>query len=220
MAVDLTINTEKRKESGKESAKKLRQAGSIPCVIYGGGLETMTLTVFHDDVVDFLKHSGANTIFNLKIKGIKEPVAAMIHDYQLDPVTHELLHLDFIRVVYGQLIHVDVPVHFTGTAPGVKMGGFMDVVQREITVECLPSNIPPHIEVDISELQVNEHVSVEDLNVSEDIKILDDDHAVIVRISPPKVSLEEEEAEEEVIAEEAEPEVIGRGKKEEEEAEE
>ncbi|HPR65118.1 MAG TPA: 50S ribosomal protein L25 [Thermoanaerobaculia bacterium] len=213
---EITINAKPREGRGKEYAKKIRRTGLLPAVLYGAGKDPVPLTVDHDDIISMVRHKDTNIIINLSIEGSKKAEPVMIHEFQIDPVHHTLMHIDFIRVVYGQSIHVTIPIELQGIAPGTKVGGFLDFAQRSLNVECLPSKIPPKIMVDISKLNINDHISVEDLDMGEDVKVLDAAHNLIVRVSAPKVSAADEA---EVVEEEekAEPELIARGKKEEEE---
>lgn len=217
MTTELTIKASKRTESGKAAAKKMRRDGILPAVLYGGGKGSIPIAIDHDDLQAFIRHGQRNAIVHLKVKGLKGSQPVIVQEFQFDPVTHYLLHADLVRIVYGQVMHVTVPIDIQGTSPGVKAGGFMDVVTREISMECLPSKILPSIPVDVSSLEINDHIAVGTLDLGEDYKILDDPHAIIVRISPPKIAEVEEEVEE--VEEAAEPEVITRGKEEEEEEE-
>ena len=159
--------------------------------------------------------SGRNTIFSLSLEGQDQTRAAMIKDLQRDPVTDDPIHVDFIRLDLTKKIMVAVPVRLVEIAVGVKNdGGVMDFIHREVQVECLPKDIPEHLEVDVSGLHINQHVSVSDLAVSEGIRILDEPGSVIAVVVPPKAEEEEvtEEVEEAPAEEDAEPEVIKKGK--------
>jgi len=223
---DIVIKVEKRKELGKEAAKKLRAAGRVPAVIYGGGAAPVTIMVEEERIRELLKgKAGENTIFLLKLKGTKEERRAMIKELQVDPLTREFVHIDFIRVVRGHALTVNVPVELVGDSVGVRGGGLVDFVTRELAIEVLPRDLPDKIVVDISELDLDQHISVCDLedHLPESGKFLDDGQRVVVNISVPRgadVDEEEEELEEGVITEAAEPELIGgKGKDEEEESE-
>ncbi|MEJ2190703.1 MAG: 50S ribosomal protein L25, partial [Acidobacteriota bacterium] len=162
-----------------------------------------------------------NTIFLLKLKGTSEEREAMIRELQKDPISGRFIHIDFIRITRGQKLHVKIPVELVGDSVGVRHGGRVDFVTRELEVEILPRDMFSHLECDISNLEVGEHVTVAELasQLPESATFLEDEHRVVVVVEPPRLELEEEEEEEEeeaVIAEAEEPEVIGRGKAEEE----
>ena len=168
--------------------------------------------------IDQILHSetGHNTIFKLKLGDESRDV--LIKDYQLDPVKGVLIHADLQTVSMDQKMAFDVPVQIEGTAEGVKMGGILDLVTREIHVECLPSDVPDHIHIEVTDLNIGDALRVENLTMATDkVSILSDPELVVLVIVPPAVEEEEvaEEAAEEI--EGAEPEVIKKGKAEEEE---
>ncbi len=214
----LTVQAEERQETGKGANRRLRTQGKIPAVIYGQGLETLSVSVNAQDV-DLILHSeaGHNTIFQLQVSGNFTDV--LIKDYQLDPVKGSLLHADFQAVALDQKMTFAVPVQVVGTAQGVTAGGVLDQVLREIEVECLPTEVPDHIPLDVTELEIGDSVRVEALQLdSPKISLLSAPDLVILSIVPPQV---EEEVEEIVEEEELEePELIKKGKAEEEEKEE
>jgi len=214
---ELTLEVAPREKTGKGVAKKMRRAGKVPAIVYGGGKDPVPISVPTRNVTDLIKKSehGIRSIFLLKLEGVDKQRHAMIKDIQLDPITHEIEHIDFVRIVMDEVVRVLVPVHTTGTAAGLKVGGLLDFQVREIHVECLPGIIPDEISVDISPLEVNHFFRISDLQIPEGVKVLDDMDRVVVSISAPRK--EEEEAPIEVAAEGAvEPEVIRKGKVEEE----
>jgi large subunit ribosomal protein L25 len=161
---------------------------------------------------------GVNTLIALKVDG-KGDTRVLVKEYQLDPVSHHLLHADFYRVAMDKLLQVNVPVHLSGEAKGVKAeGGIVDFVHREIEIECLPANIPQNIVIDISELGLHDGVRVRDLPASPNWKVISDADMLIVHVVAPKVEAEPEPAEGAVVAAPgapavpAEPEVIKKGK--------
>ncbi len=222
---DIVLTVERREALGKEGVKKLRREGKIPAIVYGGGKEPVPIVVDAKAVTEILKQeTGENTIFLLKLKGTKHERRAMIKEIQLDPVSRRFLHIDFIRIVRGHKITVSVPVELTGDSVGVRHGGLLDFVTREIQIEVLPRELPEKIEVDISDLDLEQHVTVGDLAslLPKSARLLDDPNRVVVTIEAPrgaKVEGEGEEGEEAgpslVITEQAEPEVIRKGKAEE-----
>ena len=219
MQQDIIVEVDSRTETGKNANRRLRRDLLVPGVVYGLGRESFMVSVSHRRVDEVLRlESGRNTIFTLKLTGQDESRAAMIKDLQRDPVTERLVHIDFIRIDLDKTIEVEVPVNLVGIAEGVKNeGGVMDFVHREILVECLPADIPEHLDVDVSALHIGQHVSVGDLDPGERVKILEDEHTIIAGVMAPRAEAEvaEAEAEEEAevpTEEGAEPEVIKKGK--------
>lgn len=214
----LTVQAEERQETGKGANRRLRMQGKLPAVIYGQGLETLSVSVNAQDV-DLILHSeaGHNTIFQLQVSG--KLTTVLIKDYQLDPVKGSLLHADFQAVALDQKMTFAVPIQIVGTAEGVIAGGVLDQVLREIEVECLPTEVPDHIPLDVTELEIGDSVRVEALQLdSPKLRLLSAPDLVILSVVPPHV----EEVVEEIVEEEEleEPELIKKGKAEEEEKEE
>jgi len=214
-----TIKAEKREDVGKNACRRLRKQGKIPVILYGPQTPAVPLTVEKKDIFRILRsETGENTIF--KVSFNSESQDAMIKEVQKDPVTDEILHADLIRIAMDKVIRVSVPVVLVGEAVGVKAeGGFVDHITREVDVECLPKNIPDHIEVDISSLHINQSLKIEDIVPPEGVKIVEDLNTVVALVAAPsveEVEVEEKE-EEEIIGEEEEPEVIKKEKEEEEE---
>lgn len=215
---ELVIEVERRTAAGKGSSRRLRQQGLIPAVVYGGGKETVPVVIDRHAVTELLRQeTGRNTVFLLKMKGTKLERLAMVRDAQVDPRTQQFVHLDFIRVMKGQRVKVEVPVQLAGEAPGVKVGGFLDWQSRSLSLECPADQIPAAISVDLSKLELGEHLAAGDVALPPDAKLLDDPHTVVVAVEAHGVKvaeLEETGAEEVVAASEepAEPEVIRRGK--------
>lgn len=213
---DFNIEAEARTELGKNASRRLRVAGKIPAVLYGGDGESQSLSVDPDDLIQVLTSDrGRNTIFKLQVGG--KPVDVLIRDYQLDPVRGTLLHSDLQRVSMDKLMEFNISVDLEGTAKGVKEGGLIDQIRREIPVECLPGDIPERISVDVTDLEIGDSLRVSDLGIpTEKVRLLVDQDATVVTIVAPQVE-EEELVEEELGLEEVEPELIGRGREEEEE---
>ena len=211
----VSIHVELREPGSSNQAKRLRREGKLPAVLYGGGREPRTIVVDPKDVVRILKSdSGQNTLLNLQVgEGRKQP--ALIHDYQVDPITHRILHADFLRIDLKAELEVEVPIEVVGEARGVKVDhGILEIIQREVTVRCLPTDIPDHIPVDVSALGIGDAVHLSDLPAPEGVQILGDPEQAIVIVAAPAVAVEAEAAAEEeegLIAPAAEPEVIGKG---------
>lgn len=218
----LVVEAEPRDTRGKNRARQLRRAGRVPGVVYGSAAEPLALSV-DPRLVGRVLHSeaGHNAIFTLAIKGHgKTP--AMIRDWQVDPVKGLLLHVDFLRIALDARLKVKVPVETQGESIGVKQqGGILEVVQREIEVECLPADIPDQFTVDVSGLAINQGVRVGDLTVdNRKIRVLTDLNRVLVHVVAPRAVEEAKPAEEAVAVaapEAAEPELIRKRKAEAEE---
>ena len=216
---EVTLEVARREQAGKGIAKKLRQEGKVPAVVYGGHREPVAIAVDRKAVTDLIQKSdhGVRSIFLLKMSGTDQQRHAMIKDIQINPLTRKMEHIDFVRVLMDEVIRTTVPVHVTGTAPGVKEGGMLDTQIRELHVECLPNAIPDSIDVDISNLGMHEFIHVSDLKVPEGVKVLDDAERVVVGVTHLRAVEEPVAAVAEAGAVPAEPEVISRGKKVEEE---
>ncbi|HUV14615.1 MAG TPA: 50S ribosomal protein L25 [Acidobacteriota bacterium] len=215
---EVIVKAEERKEFGKNPSRRLRVEGKIPGVVYGRGLECVSVVVDSADVFQILSSdSGRNTIFELETDSGRKDV--LIKDLQVDPVKESLLHVDFLCIAKDQVMEFQIPVETIGEAEGVKThGGILEVVLREISVECLPGDVPDQIRVDITNVDVGGAIRVSELEIiSSKIKVLSDPEFVVLTVLPPRV---EEEPEVVVEEEEAlEPEVIKKGKGEEGQAE-
>lgn len=224
---DITLIVDKREERGAGAAGRLRAEGRVPAVIYGGDKPTVAISVDEVAVKDLLKlEGGENTIFLLKLAGTSEERRAMIKDLQVDPISGRFIHIDFIRVTAGHKLNVNIRIELVGDSVGVRHGGRVDFISRELAIEVLPRDMFDRIEVDISDMEIGDVVTVGDLEerLPESAKFLEDPARVVVIVETPREVEEEEELEEElaegmVIEESAEPEVIGRGADEEEETE-
>ncbi len=217
---EVTFKVSARSEVGKEKAKKLRVKGLLPGVVYGEGQATPI--VFDAKAFEHLWHStrGENVLVNLEIQnGGLETRKSLIREIQRDPVWGKVLHVDFQHISLSKKISVNVPVHLVGLPVGVKdTGGILQHTFRELEVSCLPTEIPEHIEIDVSHLKIGDSVHVRDLKLATGIQILTAGDLSVASVVPPTVI---KEGELEAAAEVAEPEVITERKPEEgEEAEE
>ena len=216
----IQVSAEVRSGYGKNAARQLRSQGRIPAVLYGQQEAALSLTVDPKDLLAIL-HSAAghNTIFSLEVKD-QGTTSVMLKEWQLDPIKETLLHADFLRIAMNNALQVSVPVMPVGVATGVKdQGGIFEFVLRQLEVECLPADIPEHITADISQLEIGSNLRVSDLPENPRLKVLSDPGLVVAHVVAPKE--EEAAAAEEAVApglEEGEPEVIGKGKAESEEA--
>ncbi len=209
----IELNVEKRSTTGKGEARRSRSAGQIPAVVYGAGKPNVPIAVNRKALSDLFRDgAGENAIFLLKLAGSDQSRHAMIKELQRDPLSRKPLHIDFVRVLMDVKITVKVPVEVTGVAKGVKTdGGILDLVTREIEIECLPGNIPSSLAVDVTELAIGDAFRVSELPAIEGVTIVDNPEKVIVHVAQP--AREEEPAvAAEAAAEPTEPEVMKKGK--------
>ena len=218
----VTVNT--REGRGSAEAGRMRHQGMVPAVVYGGGKPPVPIAVDENSIRELLKGAaGENTIFLLKLKGTDEERLAMIKELQVNRISGHFIHIDFIRITRGHKLTVKMPVELVGDCIGVRHGGRVDFVTRDIEIEILPREMFDKFVLDVSNLEVGEHLKVADLasQLPENAKFLEDENRVVAVVEIPKIIEEpvEEEIEEEelVTAEAEEPEVIGKGKAEEEE---
>ena len=214
---EIVMTVEKRADQGKGASRKLRRAGQVPAVVYGGDRPPMSISVDEHALRELLKgEGGEHTIFLLKLEGSKEERRAMIREIQKDPISGRFKHIDFIRITAGHKVHVRMPVELKGDCIGVRHGGRVDFVSRELQVEVLPRDMFDKFTVDISNLDIGHHISVSDLEsmLPPSARILEDSHRVVVVVETPRLVTEAEAAPagEMVITEAAEPEVIRKGK--------
>jgi len=219
--MEVTLDATSRDSFGKNEARRTRRDGRVPAVLYGGDSKEATPIAVEPRALLRILHSesGANTLISLKLAGGGD-ARVLVKEYQLDPVTHQLLHADFYRVAMDRAIQVTIPVIVKGEPKGVKQqGGVLEFIRREIEIECLPGDIPEHIEIDVSELMLHQGVRVRDVPIDPRWKPLTEADAMLVHIILPKA--EEAPAAADVAAAAtatpAEPEVLKKGKKEEEE---
>jgi len=218
MRKEITVTAEPRSTRGKNEARRLRVRGLAPAVLYGSQRDAVPISVNPKELQKILHSStGHNTIFNLSVQGL-EDTPAMIVDWQNDPVREKLLHVDLKRIDLTQRIRVKVRVQTTGEPKGVKIqGGLLEIVNREIDIECLPDEIPELYTVDVAELMIGQHMRAKDIPLAGSVKLVSLPDQVIAHV----VALKAEEeaapaAEGAAAAAPAEPEVIKKGKKEEE----
>jgi large subunit ribosomal protein L25 len=214
-----TVEGQVRDTRGKNAARRTRKTGMVPAVLYGGKKDATALSVNAKQVAKILRsETGHNTIFNVRVaEGSEEK--AMMKDWQVDPFTGSLLHVDMLRIAMDVRMRVRVPVHTTGEPQGVKLqGGVFEMVTREVEIECLPADIPEEFKVDISGMMIGHQLRAGDVPLDpEKMKLVTDAVRVIAHVVTLKKE-EEPTAEAAVAAETApaEPEVIKKGKKDEE----
>lgn len=213
--VALTVHV--RNDTGKGVARKLRASGKVPAVLYGQGMKPIALFADEKVLVDLINSiSTENTLIDLMVEGYrKKPLKTLIREVQRHHYKPRILHVDFYQVSLQKMIHVDVPIVLLGIPEGVKnFGGVLERQLREVSILCLPTDIPENIELDVSDLGLNESVRIENITI-ENVDIQNDPSQPIATVIPPTVMKEEEEAEEEAEAAEGEePEVVGKEKKE------
>jgi large subunit ribosomal protein L25 len=209
----IELDVEKRSTTGKNEARRDRMAGRIPAVVYGAGKANVPVSVNRKALADvFREGAGENAIFLLKLAGSDQSRHAMIKEMQRDPVSRRPLHIDFVRVLMDVKVTLRVPIEIVGIARGVKAdAGILDLVTREIEIECLPSNIPAHIAVDVSDLGIGDAIRVSQIPAVEGVTVIDNPEKVVVHVAHPTRE-EEPVAAAEGAAEPAEPEVLKKGK--------
>ena len=211
---EITIRATQRDARGKNDARRVRRDGFVPLTVYGGEGEAVSAVARLSELAAILRSdTGHNTIFTLDVEGVGAS-EVMFHDRQIDPVRGRLVHADLRRLVKGQKIEVTVPLHLVGEPVGVREEqGVLEQIVREIEIRCEPRNIPEALNVDVTNLGVHDVLHVSDIPVEENVEILEAPDTVIatvgiIREEPVEAPATEEEP--------AEPEVIGKGKKEEE----
>jgi large subunit ribosomal protein L25 len=203
-----------RETRGKNEARRLRVSGRVPATLYGGKGEVLALAVNTKQVTAILRsESGHNTLFQVDLGGKQEP--AIVKDWQVDPVSGNLLHVDLLRIAMDVRMRVKVPVHTFGEPSGVKVqGGVYEVVTREVEVECLPADIPTEFKVDVSGLALNQSLRAGELPLdTKKLKLVTDPQTVLSHVVTLRAE-EEKPVEAAVATAPAEPEVIKKGKKE------
>jgi len=226
--MEAILDAVRRDTHGKNEARRTRRSGKVPAVFYGGRVAEDGRPVAAPIAVDpkallqiLHSESGANTLITFRLAGEPE-TRVMIKEFQLDPVTHQPLHADLYQIALDRKITVTVPVVIRGEAPGVKtQGGLLDFVHREVDIECLPTEIPEHVEVDVSDLMLGQGIRLRDVAEVSRWTAKTDLDVMLVHIVTPKAHVEAEAAAPVVTeAEAAEPEVIKKGKAEKDEAKE
>ena len=214
------IKTQRRDETGKKNTRAIRKQGIIPAVVYKGGEETLSISLSERELVHALHTSaGENVIINLQIgdKNKKDQNrTVIIKEIQHHPIKGNLLHVDFYEISLTETITVKVPIEAKGEAIGVKRdSGVLEHMLWELEIECLPTEIPEKIEVDIDKLEIGDAIYVKDLVVPPQIKVLNDLETIAICVEPPRAEEAPEAAPEEAVS--VEPELVKKGKEPEEE---
>jgi large subunit ribosomal protein L25 len=214
---EMTIEVQPREKTGTNPNRRLRGSGKIPAVVYGAGKDSLPIEVDRKRLIDLLRSSGGdNAVFLLKLSSTGQERHAMIRDMQLHPITREIIHLDFQRVVMTEKVRVQVAVELAGTSPGVKTeGGVLDFSHREVHVECLPGDIPKALTLEVGELHLGQHLTAGDLKLPAGVTLLDEPERVLVSVMHAKTEAVPVVEGEEPVEPGSEPEVIKKGKPEE-----
>lgn len=194
------MKADQRDDLAKSNTKKIRQAGSVPAIVYGNNKEPRTVSVNSMELLKTVRDEGKNAIISLEVDG--DSVDVMLHDYQIEPLKDELVHADFYVVNMSQEMDVQVPIHLGGEAQGAKDGGVLQQPLHELSLRAKPANIPEEIKVDVANLEIGDSITVADLKEGRDYEILEDEATTIVTILAPSETVEE--AEEETDAEQDE----------------
>lgn len=219
--MEARLEAVKRETFGKNEARRLRVKGSIPAVLYGGALvdgkpQATPISVNPKTLMGILHgESGVNTLIGLTVGD--EDVRVLMREYQVDPVTRKLLHVDFYRIAMDRLLTVSVPIAVKGEPKGVKQqGGLLDFVHHEVEIECLPADIPEHIEIDVTELMLGQSVRLRDVATNPKWKPITDPDVMLVHVVTPRAVVEPVAADAAAVAAPAtaaaEPEIIKKGK--------
>ena len=208
--IEAVVATPREGKFNKNAARRVRVAGKIPAVVYGAGQDAVAVAVDPKVITKILhSDSGHNTIFDLNVEG-SAIVKAMIVDWQHEPIKGSLLHIDLKRIAMDKMMIVSVPIQLVGVPVGVKsQGGILEHVMREVEIECLPNDIPSHLDVDVSNLELHGIIHVSDLPHSGSIKFLGEEGATVAHVTIIK---EEAPAVDALAAAPTEPEVAKKGK--------
>jgi len=194
----VTLSAIKREKTGKEISKKLRKQGLIPAIVYGPRFQPFPIAVKFNELESILiKHKGETLLFNLELTdGEPLKIQAILKDYQTHPITDKIIHIDFLAIHEEETITLDIPLEFLGKPVGISKGGILEILLHELTIECLPSNIPDKIYVDINNLDVGDVLHVKDIKVPEGVKVINDPEETVLTIVAEAGEGTEEETEE------------------------
>ena len=206
MSEDFIVHAETRTVQGTGASRRLRRSGRVPAILYGGASEPVQLSIDHNEMLRHPEHEAFYShILSIDVDGKTEN--AVLKDLQRHPAKAQILHADFMRVVAGQAMRMTVPLHFVGedTSPGIKnSGGVLDRQRNELEIECLPKNLPEYIEVDVSALDINDSIHLEELTVPEGVESVAKMHGenwTVAAVHVPRVAVEESDEDAETDAE-------------------
>ena len=205
MSEDFIVHAETRTVQGTGASRRLRRSGRVPAILYGGASEPVQLSIDHNEMLRHLEHEAFYShILSIDVDGKTEN--AVLKDLQRHPAKAQILHADFMRVVAGQAMRMTVPLHFVGedTSPGIKnSGGVLDRQRNELEIECLPKNLPEYIEVDVSALDINDSIHLEELTLPEGVESVAKMHGenwTVAAVHVPRVAVEESDEDAETDA--------------------
>lgn len=216
----IEVNERERGEIGSGASRRLRRADQIPAVLYGGGRDAKPIKVPRRVLLDLLRSAGSeNAVLLLKLAGSDKQRHCMVRELEVNPITREVLHVDFLRIDMAAKIQVSVAVELLGEPEGVhNEGGILDHINREVEVSCLPGDIPRQLTIDVSHLHIGQNVEAGDIELPDNVELVTDPHRTIASVVAPRMPEEEEEEEAAELlleAEAEEPELVGRSKDEE-----
>ena len=200
------LQSEKRETAPQSALRQLRHEGKVPSVVYGFNTDSTSITVEERDLIKTIRQHGRNGAFKLSVDG--KQVDVMLSDYQADVLTGKVEHADFLAINMSEELEVDVTIHLTGESVGEKAGGVVQQPLWEVKVKAKPSDIPEHINVDVSKLDVGEAIQISDLRAGAKYEILNEDEETVVLISAPRTDEELEALDEETAVDDSEPEVV------------
>ncbi|HEX2164893.1 MAG TPA: 50S ribosomal protein L25 [Thermoanaerobaculia bacterium] len=218
-AEQLSIEVQPREATGSRSSRRLRRTDLVPAIVYGGGRDSVSIQVPRRALLELFKKAGSeHAVFLLKLAGSGKERHCMVREVETDPVTREVVHVDFQRIDLKVKVRVGVPVELVGMPDGVKNeGGVLDFVTREVEVECLPTAIPHHLVLDVSGLRVGQHAEARQLQVPDGVELHVEPERVIAGVSAARKAEAAEEGGTGLLeSERAEPELVGRRRAEEE----
>jgi large subunit ribosomal protein L25 len=216
---DTKLIAQKRNQQGSSNARRMRRAGSLPGVVYGEGKEAVPIQIDTHTFEELLHHHATETLITeIALEGTGD-ISVLVKDIQRHPVSGDILHVDLLKIIAGQVIQVDILLSLVGEAAGVKEGGVMDQVMHSIAIECLPKDLVETIEVDVSEMAIGDALCVSDLNLGSKFATSIEADSIVASVAMPRAEEEPEEEELAEVAEGAEPEVINEKKADDEAAE-
>jgi large subunit ribosomal protein L25 len=178
-----TLETTERVKTGKEAASKMRHSGYIPAILYGHK-GTKNLSVKASDFEALFEEIGEHSIITLKIAD-KQKAEVIVKDFQLDPVKRSIIHIDFFEIEMGKALRTAIPVKVEGVSSGVKKGGILETFIRDIEIECLPKDIPDHISVDVTNMEIGDSIHVKDLQIAENLRVISNPEQVVLIVGHP-----------------------------------
>ena len=214
---EIKVSAKKREAQTKGALNQLRKSGLIPGVYYAGGKDPISVLISEKELKPVI-YTAETHIIDLQLEGSKdEEIRCILKDVQFDPLTDEVLHFDLMGLTKGQSLQLEIPISLVGKAKGIAEGGILQQSLFKADIECLPRHIPESVEIDVSNLGIGDSISIGDLNI-ENVRFLNPENVIVVSVIVPKEELPEDEVEGELVDEEpAEPEVISKGKDENEE---